>query len=295
MNLFRFIRKCLTDPTAAVESAGLVARSIRSRLLWAVRPTAVLRHKLPTGGLLLLDSGHSFTHAFYPAVNAYEPDVRAAVKRYLKPGDVFLDCGSNIGYFSVMANDIVGKLGRVISVEANPTTFKLLRRNLDANGFGTPVHCALTDVPGDVEIFIPKGGDVYSSLKKGGLVTGEDIISFSVPGRTLDEVAASLNVTRVSLLKIDVEGAEMQVLRSAAQTLKEMRPVVLCEYSTHTWGAFGATSNDLIDLIDELGYEAGLFDVKTNVVTPLPPDVWSNSYINLVLTPRQSGTTSRPA
>lgn len=288
MNIFRFIRKCLTDPTAAVESAALVSRSIGSRVLWAMRPTAVLRHKLPTGGLLLLDSGHSFTHAFYPAVNAYEPDVRAAVNHFLKQGDVFLDCGSNIGYFSVMANDIVGKRGRVISVEANPTTFKLLKRNLDANGFGDPVHCALTDVPGDVEIYIPKGGDVYSSLKKGGLVTGEDIVSFRVPGRTLDDVAASLNVTRVTLLKIDVEGAEMQVLRSAMRTLRELRPVVLCEYSTHTWGAFGATSNELLSLIEAVGYEAGLFDVKTGCVVPLPPDVWSNPYINLVLTPRQS-------
>src|SRR5207253_4151635 len=102
-----------------------------------------LRYRLPGGGLLLLEAGHSFTYCFWPGVDQYEPDVRAALRHFLKPGSVFLDCGANIGYFSVLAGGLVGPTGRVISVEANPVTLQRLQRNLAVNGFGTAVHCAL--------------------------------------------------------------------------------------------------------------------------------------------------------
>ena len=140
-------------------------------------------HHLPNGGILLLEPRHSFTYCFYPGVDQYEPDVRAALQYFLKLGNTFIDCGANIGYFSVLANNLVGKAGKVISIEANPVTFSLLEANLKANNFGVPIHCALTNEAGEVELFMPtEGGDVYSSLRKGGLVNGESIQSFKVLG-----------------------------------------------------------------------------------------------------------------
>ena len=182
MNIIRFLKKCLTDPPAAWSSAKLVSRLYYGKAYWKIYPSAPLRCQLAGGGVLLLEPGHSFTHCFWPAEDQYEPDVRAALKHFLKPGATFVDCGSNIGYFSVLAGHIVGSQGRVVSIEAIPVTYRLLERNLQANGFGRAVNCALVSAPGEVELFVPRqsqgaseGGDVYSSLRKGGIVQGEEI------------------------------------------------------------------------------------------------------------------------
>src|SRR6266540_956801 len=137
MNLVRFLKKCLNDRPAAWRSAKLVVRSLYGQLHWSLHPNAPIRYRIPSGGLLLLERGHSFTHSFWPAVDSYEPDVRAALTHFLKPGDTFVDCGANIGYFSVMAGHLVGRRGQVVAIEANPVTRTFLSRNLQLNGFGT--------------------------------------------------------------------------------------------------------------------------------------------------------------
>lgn len=286
MNPLRFIRNCFTDPRAAWCSAKLLGRSFYGCAYWAIRPESSLRYRLASGGVLLLERRHSFTFCFWPGVDKYEPDVRAALLHFLKPGSTFLDCGANIGYFSVMAGAVVGPNGSVIAIEANPNTYKLLQRNLIVNGIGTAINCALTSLPGEIELFMPRsGGDVYSSLRKGGLVTGNDVETFRVVGRTLDEVVLSLKLSRVDVMKIDIEGAELDVLRSASHLMRELRPVILCEYGTNTWPAFGASAKELLELLDECGYRASLFDETTKTVRPTDEKVWTSPYVNLVLLP----------
>jgi Met-10+ like-protein len=165
MNVIRFLKKCVMDRPAAWCSAKLVMRSIYGQLYWTFRPDAPIRYRIPSGGVLLLEPGHSFTQCFWPAVDQYEPDVCAALLHLLKPGDTFLDCGANIGYFSILAGHLVGAEGQVIAIEANPMTQPLLDRNLRLNGFGKIVRCALTSSTGELELFLPRAGDVYSSLR----------------------------------------------------------------------------------------------------------------------------------
>jgi FkbM family methyltransferase len=288
MNLIRFLKKCVMDRPAAWSSARLVMRSIYGQLHWALRPNAPICYRIPSGGVLLLERDHSFTQAFWPGVDQYyEPDVRAALLHFLKPGDIFLDCGANIGYFSVLAGHLVGPLGQVIAIEANPVTQLLLDRNLRLNGLGKVVRCALAGSAGDLELFVPRAGDVYSSLRTGGLVTGTDIERFHVPGRTLDEVVSSLNLQRLDLLKIDIEGAELDVLRSAQRVMRELRPIIVCEYGTNTWPAFGASKDDLLLLLKQWNYRAGVFDSTTNQINPVSEKVWTSVYANLILFPSE--------
>lgn len=129
MDFRRFIKKCLTDPPAAWRSMKLVGRSFYGQCYWKLNPKRPLLHRLQNGGILLLEPEHSFTYCFYPGVDAYEPDVRMALQFLLKPGNTFIDCGANVGYFSVQAAQLVGNAGKVISIEANPLTYSLLERN----------------------------------------------------------------------------------------------------------------------------------------------------------------------
>lgn len=269
---------------------SLAMRMIYGRAWWFFRPNAPLACKLPSGGVLILEQHHSFTHALWPDIDHYEPDVRAAVSHFLKPGGTFVDCGSNVGYFSVLAGNLVGAVGRVYSIEANPVTFQLLERNLKANGFGIPVHCALVTNPGEVELFVPAKGDVFSSLRKSeSFFQNQEVQSIKVRGRTLDEVLGSFGLEHVDVIKIDIEGGELDVLRSARVTLQKIRPLVICEYGTNTWPAFGATVEGLRGLLEQCNYSAWIF--KDDKLSPVQDKVWSMPYVNLILQPNKPGAS----
>jgi FkbM family methyltransferase len=270
----------------------LVARSVYSKFHFFAHAGAPIKYKFPSGGTLLLEPKHSFTHCFWPAVEAYEPDVRAALHRLLKPGHVFVDCGANVGCWSVMAYGIVGKEGKVIAIEANPVTLALLQRNLDFNGMSGPVHCALTSKPGELELFVPSdGSDVYSSLRTGGLVAAKDAQIHKVQGRTLDEVLSSLHIERIDLIKIDIEGGEFDVMSSARATLEQKRPIVIVEYGTNTWPVFGVGARDLQALASSLNYTCNVFDTAEEAFRVANESDWNLPYANIILIPAEKVLT----
>lgn len=277
----------MTDRPAALKSAKIVARQYYGQLYWALKPHTPLPYHFPTGGTLLLEPKHAFTGVFWPNVDRYEPDVCNFLQHILKPGATFIDCGANVGFFSIQAGALVGRSGKVISIEANPHTYKLLERNLRANGFGTPVHCALTSETGEVELFVPGSWDVYSSLRADGLVEGVADHSFKVRGRTLDQVVDGLALSRIDLVKIDIEGGELDVLRSAPKTLGRFRPFIIMEYGLNTWPAFGVSSEDLKQLAVEFSYSINLFSVQKQRLVPVTKEIWKSGYVNLILAPEE--------
>jgi len=290
MNPVRFLKKCLIDPPAARSSARLVAREWYGKFHWWIWPDTPLMYRFPGGGKLKLYPGHSFTECIWPGVDRYEPDVQGALAYLLKPGDTFVDCGANVGYFSVMASDLVGPLGTVVSIEANPTTHELLAANLAMNGRGAPVHCALAAAAGEVDIFVSDMGDVYTSLRTGGLVRGDSVRSHKVRARTLDEVVAERGLTQVDLVKVDIEGGELDVLKSASQVMQQMRPTWIVEYGTNTWPVFGATPAQLLDLLTERRYVLRQFDARTRRLVEAPAAIWESHYTNLILVPAEKAT-----
>ena len=263
----------------------IVARSCYGQLYWSLKPGAPLAYHLPSGGTLLLDHKHAFTGCFWPDVERYEPDVRSFLQYALRPGDTFIDCGANVGYFSVQAGALVGSKGTVVAIEANPRTFKLLERNLLANQFGIPVHCALTSQKGEVELFMPRDWDVYSSLRADGLVEGHADQSFKVAARTLDEVVGELALKQVDLVKVDIEGGELDVLRSAPHLLSSLRPLIITEYGVKTWGSFGVTHRDLRELARKFDYSLHLFDPQSLKLVNVSDDIWQRPFVNVVMMP----------
>lgn len=285
MNVLRFAHKCLFNRRAAVVSGRLFAREMRAKWHWKLHPNVPLKFDVGDGAFLLLDQGHSFTVCIHPNPEGYEPDLRAYLHSVLHRDSVFLDCGANVGYFSVLARKWVGPEGRVISVEANPETVEILKRNLDLNGGGEIINLALTTTPGEVELHVPVAGDIYSSMKRGGFVKGPDIRSFKVQGATVDSVVAELNLTALDAIKIDVEGADLDVLMSARSTLERFRPHVSLEYATTTWPAFGASHGDLLKFLAQCHYNVGKFDLSEKRVIPIANADWASPYLNLCLTP----------
>lgn len=150
-----------------------------------------------------------------------------------RAGWTVFDAGASIGIFSILQ---ARRGARVYAFEPNPSVYRRLSRNVTANGLADAVHVynlAIGSSPGLGVLHVPSGVTV------GGTVTPtmdrNTITSSTVQITSLDHVVPSLDVTHIDLLKVDTEGAEVEVLRGAARTL-EMVERVLLEYHSDALG-----------------------------------------------------------
>jgi hypothetical protein len=108
-----------------------------------------------------------------------------------------------------------------------------------------------------------------------------------VNGKTLDALVADLKLDRVDVVKVDIEGAEMDALRSADHIMRNFRPAFVLEYGMNTWPVFGATADDLRELAADRGYIVKIYDLASGRPVDPPRETWSSGYANLLLLPRE--------
>lgn len=185
----------------------------------------------------------------------YEPHVSRTLRSILRSGDIFVDVGANIGVHVADAARIVGERGRVVAVEPNSENCRLLLLTVDRNGLRnvTLIPAALADV-GEWTYFsthIGSNGGVSMSDAE-ALTKGFGSV---VPVRRLDEIAPE----RTTLIKIDVEGAEILVLRSGLETLRRDRPSIIMEFSCEmVRRVSGIDPLDALSWIEGFGYEIAI-------------------------------------
>ena len=156
-------------------------------------------------------------------LGTYEPEQSGLFNRYLCPGDKVLDIGAAAGYYTLLAARLVGPTGRVIAFEPDSRNLKFLRGHVEQNRLTqvTVLPLALADETGTARF----GGGTGTGT---GRLCGDG--SDEVQVRRLDDVAAEMKL-RPRHLKIDVEGAEMAVLRGGEHLIRECRPTIFL--STH--------------------------------------------------------------
>lgn len=195
------------------------------------------------------------------ANGVYEPVTTKLLEDHLPVGGTFVDIGAHIGLHSLLAAAKVGPQGRVISVEPNPDTLVELRRNLDLSQAKQvavqPVACS--DKEGKLELFAGSMANTgMSSLsKKTAEAEGESGRRFAVRARPLDDIAAETGLTRIDAMKIDVEGAELFVLKGAMRTLERFHPFLVMEVKEDQLAAMGTTKAAVLSLLQDLGYTPG--------------------------------------
>jgi FkbM family methyltransferase len=172
-------------------------------------------------------------------------------ERLLPSDGVFMDVGANMGEFAVAM--AVKKPGaRVLAIEPNPGIRPLLQNNIEANDLTnvSVFELALGDKVGTQELY--SSGD--SALVSCVAFTPAHQPIESIEVVTLDELFASQNLTRLDLLKIDVEGYELKVLSGAKQTLARYRPHIILEVNAITSQAAGFDVADLYELLRTYHY-----------------------------------------
>lgn len=235
--------------------ASRVIRSRASRLLTRLPdrartfPGAVALTRGPltiAGGPLngMAICGVSATHpqAYHLLRGTLEPSVQEALRRKVRRGAVVYDVGANLGYVSLLAAVLTGPSGQVHAFEPLPENAEAIRETVAANGLENVVvhEAAVSDTGGHAE-FLGVGEASWSHLADRGEHSGTR--------ERLRVVTVALDdypLPAPDVVKIDVEGSEIAVLRGMRRLLEEARPALIVELHE--------TNDEVCDLLDAAGY-----------------------------------------
>ncbi len=220
----------------AMEGHGARARALRAGVDWI--ESGVVRIPQGHAGGLALDMRYlPISHAHFGALafGNLESAVQEAMVRHLGRGGVFYDIGANLGFFALLGAHLAGvSEGRVYAFEATPDNASAIRSNAELNGIHniTVIQKAVADRAGRGRLQVVDDQSWSKLADYGEHPYTEQVIDVELIA--LDDLVESREILPPTLVKIDVEGAELAVLEGMRRTLETWRPAVICElHDTH--------------------------------------------------------------
>lgn len=229
----------------------------------------VLMVRTVVGYVLCPDQDHALIATLVEAGDL-EPGTRQLIQRLLQAGDTFVDVGANIGMHTIAAARAMGGKGRVIAVEPHPVTARLLGQCAWMNGFAdlVDVHAAAAaEKAGERTLHMgPTSG--HHSLFPLDAAEVEHVPPIQVQATTLDKIVpAKLQVT---LIKIDAEGAELEIMGGAARTLKRNQDVgIIAEFGGSHLRRTGTGTRAWLDTFTSLGFDYRAIHADNGVLRPI--------------------------
>jgi len=182
-----------------------------------------------------------------------EPDVAHVLRQHLQPGGVFIDAGANVGFYSLLASSLVGPSGQVYAFEPMPVAHACAKRNLEQNRSSNVVlfHAALGAARAEADIYWNGDNHTLSSLRARD---GVDQVCGRCQVLALDDMVADGSISRSpDVVKIDVEGSEMDVLKGAQRLIRGSRPpLLIIELNRNTQPSFGYEPEAIIGFVTSL-------------------------------------------
>lgn len=154
----------------------------------------------------------------------WEPVISKVISDSLSAGDVFIDVGANVGYYTLMAAMKTGSAGVVYAIEASPSVFADLSTNVDLNGLKnvTVLNVAVSDAPGELPIFLAGDANVGHSTIIQDLASHDGHKQEAIIRADVLQSLVPLDVLlKARLIKIDIEGAERMAIQGLAPTLSK--------------------------------------------------------------------------
>jgi FkbM family methyltransferase len=182
----------------------------------------------------------SGVHGYW--LGSYEVEKCKYVEQVVKPGDIFYDIGAHVGYYTLLGSKLVGPIGKVIAFEPNPRNIRYLNN-----------HLRLNDIT-NVEVYeAAVSGFVGTALFEEGPSSSEGRLSdhdgFLVKTINLDEFLSANPSLVPKVIKIDVEGAEREVLSGGYNLLRRYHPILFI--ATHSTDI----QEDCLSFVDDIGYK----------------------------------------
>jgi FkbM family methyltransferase len=219
------------------------------------------------GGVQLAVDVRDWCGITYIEPGAIEPATTAYLLQHVRPDDVFVDAGANVGYMAMQVAERVGPRGAVWCFEPNPRLVGMIEQSIAANQFIGRVHptqVALVDRDGPDRPFHLSADPANSGLSslapdEAHRVAGrmDELPPVNVPVTTFDTFARQREFARLDVIKIDVEGAELLVLEGMRQSITRFRPRFLIVET--------AIDSPARDLLAELGYRCSMLEPMDGV------------------------------
>jgi FkbM family methyltransferase len=189
----------------------------------------------------------------------YERDLQALMHRLVRPGDTVIDVGANVGMHTCSLARRVGPTGAVVAIEPLAELAERLGANVALNGLGNVkvMRVAASTAKGTAEIFPPSAGSANQGQATLHARPGLDAASRTILTDTIDDIVSELGLSRVRLIKVDVEGHEFSALRGAMATLQAHGTRVVFEYDATTYAAAGVEWHELAAFLERSGYRLG--------------------------------------
>lgn len=184
----------------------------------------------------------------------YEPEQTAWFKQCLRPGDAIIDVGASFGYYTTLGATLVGPSGKVFAFEPSPVASQVIEEAIK----DAAVHnilltkAAVGREKGSASLFLPTTKYLHSPSI---LQSDPTFVPIQVPVIALDQFEPVLNVPKIKLVKMDVEGYEPDVLEGMKNLIKEKRVEnIICEFNSGWLKRNATTSEQLLKRFMDYGY-----------------------------------------
>jgi FkbM family methyltransferase len=161
---------------------------------------------------------------------SHEPLTTHLIINELKQDMICVDLGSNIGYYAVIESNLIGETGKIFAIEPSPVNFPILKSNLEnqkKNNF-LAFNIAIGDKNEEMEFIISSKSNWSKIRMNNEKINPEDKV-IKIPVKTLDSFVNENNITKIDILRMDVEGFEYNILLGANKILEKFKPKIFVE------------------------------------------------------------------
>lgn len=250
LNMINIQQNIIAGPLRPLRKLGL---SVAKHWPWPVEVTIV------NGRRMFVDLRSAVGRGIF-ATKTFDPEVFEPLRTVLKPGGAFLDVGANVGFYSMLALDLVGPKGAIHAFEIDERPLRCLRKTVQRLKLANfRIH--------EIAVGAAEGTGVLTSMPDCGhntvRVSGSGL---AVPITDLDTWRKKHGVRGIQAMKVDIEGTELEAIQGARQLIQEDRPLIVCEAATE-WFPPGTVyeKEDLVGLLESLNYSVRWLD---NVCSP---------------------------
>lgn len=238
-------------------------------LLGNLKPKSVV----VDGNRMILDKGDSMRLSI---LGIYEPLAVKHFQERIKPGDIVLDIGAHIGYYTLMAAKRVGNKGKVYAFEPNKDNLGLLNKNISINKYKNvvPVEKAVAKSSKKSKLFLNSLSSGMHSLVKLGYTGTSSTVVDTV---SLDDFFGK-NPPRVSVIKMDIEGGEYDAFEGMTLLLQRSKHLTLfTEFSPFSIKKAKKSPRGFLNLLGNYGFKLYSIDESRNLLMPIKVESFLSS------------------
>ncbi len=185
------------------------------------------------------------------------------ILKEIQEGDVVLDIGANIGYYTLILAKLVGNSGKVFAFEPEPNNFNLLKKNVKKNRYQNVIleNMALSNSNGKIKLYLAKQNRGEHRIYRSKAVSNDFV---EVNMMTLDEYFKNVPlIEKIAFIKMDVEGSEWGVLQGMRSLLeKKSKLKILLEFDPDQIMDFGTNPKDIINFLHDECFKFSYVDEK---------------------------------